>query len=427
MISVSRLRTISFTDRLQTPTAAILIVIIGTTGCVSTPPPQSNFISSSVIDDADPSELTPWLAKVRTAARNDLVLLQMHLGAAAFDSGHLNIAESSLDQVISGIEAVYANDVTAQKARSIWNQEGMKDFKGEPYERAMAYYYRGLLYLLKGDFENARASFKSGALQDAFAEEEQYRCDFALLVLLEGWTSQMLGDHQLATAAYEEVKRLRPDITLPNQNDNVLVLIESGYAPRKVADGLGHSELKYRRGKGFDEQKAFVVTKSEQLNAYPLEDLYFQASTRGGRQVEKILNGHVVFRKTQENIGGVLTSAANGAMHVAQSVQPVMKAGTLMGASAALGLIGAVQMAVAANINPRADVRTWGNLPDAVHVVTYHSDNLDEENLSVRFKSTSGEERSELAKTIKVSALANGSGFGWARSRHAYELVQKSQ
>ena len=48
----------------------------------------------------------------------------------------------------------------------------------------MAYYYRGVLYLRDGDYENARASFKGGMLQDGFAEEEQNRSDFALLSFL---------------------------------------------------------------------------------------------------------------------------------------------------------------------------------------------------------------------------------------------------
>ncbi|MEC8183119.1 MAG: hypothetical protein VX123_13805 [Pseudomonadota bacterium] len=44
-------------------------------------------------------------------------------------------------------------------ARSNFAREDVKDFKGEPFERAMVFYYLGLSYLALGDFENARASF----------------------------------------------------------------------------------------------------------------------------------------------------------------------------------------------------------------------------------------------------------------------------
>ena len=91
----------------------------------------------------------------------------------------------------------------------------MKHFKGEPYERAMSYYYRGLLYMLEEDYENARACFKAGIIQDAFAEENQNRCDFALLLFLEAFCSLKLGDQELAKAALEEMKKLRPDLAHP--------------------------------------------------------------------------------------------------------------------------------------------------------------------------------------------------------------------
>ena len=37
--------------------------------------------------------------------------------------------------------------------------------KGEPYERAMVYYYRGLIFLRNGDYENARAEDERAAVE----------------------------------------------------------------------------------------------------------------------------------------------------------------------------------------------------------------------------------------------------------------------
>ncbi len=39
--------------------------------------------------------------------------------------------------------------------------EGIKVWKGEPFERAMAHYYLGLIYLHKGDYGNAHAAFEN--------------------------------------------------------------------------------------------------------------------------------------------------------------------------------------------------------------------------------------------------------------------------
>ena len=55
-------------------------------------------------------------------------------------------------EALDRIEAVYADNAKAEAARSKFTKENAKDFKGEPYERAMAYYYRGLAYLAEGDY-----------------------------------------------------------------------------------------------------------------------------------------------------------------------------------------------------------------------------------------------------------------------------------
>ncbi|MFP3441488.1 hypothetical protein R0K18_27540, partial [Pantoea sp. SIMBA_133] len=91
----------------------------------------------------------------------------------AYRAGYRQEAKNTLTQARLEIENVYADSDAARKARSIWYEEAEKDFKGEPYERAMVYLYLGLIYLEEGDYGNARASFLAGLLQDAFAEEEQ--------------------------------------------------------------------------------------------------------------------------------------------------------------------------------------------------------------------------------------------------------------
>ena len=315
-----------------------------------------------------PAELHPLYMKVATEGQRNYVLNELQAGLAAMELDKLDLAERSFENALLRIESVYANNAKAAKARSLWYEEGMKDFKGEPYERAMAYYYRGLLYLRRGDFENARACYKAAVLQDAFAEEKQNRCDFALMVFLQGWASQCLGDKDMAAAAYEEVKRLRPDFATPRADHNVLIIVETGTSPRKLADGVGHYVLVYRRGKGFTEKKARVKVAGQTRTMYPMEDIAWQAMTRGGRPVDKILKGQVVFRERSEKIGTILTEVSSNAMLAAPAFHH--STSEVQAVSAALGLIGVAQLVIAQKVNPRADTRYWGNLPDAVHVWT---------------------------------------------------------
>ena len=195
--------------------AAALALVVG--GCAT----SERFKDADVKPDVmvaylqgKPEPLHPHYATLLRQGPRNAVLNHMRTGLAAAELGAGALAAESFDQALASIESVYANTETAEKARSLWNAEAYKDFKGEPYERAMAYYYRGLLYMREGDYENARASFKGGQLQDAFAAEEQNRADFALLTFLEGWASRCAGSEGLAVESFAETRGLRPEALL---------------------------------------------------------------------------------------------------------------------------------------------------------------------------------------------------------------------
>jgi len=377
---------------------------------VEVPPP----VMRSYLHDKPP-RLRPLYARVLRGGGRNLVLNQLQAGLAALEMGEYTLAEESFDKALAGIEVVYANNPQAAKARSLWCEEGMKDFKGEPYERSMAYFYRGLLYLRRGDFENARACFKSGVLQDTFAEESQRRCDFALLIFLEGWCSQCLGDKSLTRAAYAEVKRLRPDFSLPAPEHSTLIIAETGTAPRKVSDGVGHYQLKFRRGKHFSESRVRILVGERGYDAFPMEDIFRQASTRGGRPIDKILEGKVVFRKQHERMATTLTDVSSTAMLAAPAFENATS--DIQAASAALGLIGVAQIAAASRARPEADTRYWRNLPDTIHVLTCRS--ASEQSVQAQFLDDGGRELRELRRYTRTKASGRRHAFAWLRSRSA--------
>ena len=358
--------------------------------------------------------------KATKEGERNFVLNHTQAGLMAFQLKEYDLATQSFDQALLRIESVFSNNERATKARSLWYEEGAKDFKGEPYERAMAYYYRGLLYLLRGDYENARAACKNGVLQDAFAEEEQYRCDFALLIFLEGWVSQCLGDFQTANAAYEEVRKLRPDFVSPKTDDNALLIVETGKSPRKVADGIGHDELKYRRGRHFTENRVQIRIGDQLYPLYPMEDIFWQAATRGGRLVDKILKGKVHFMETQRASGEILSNVATAG--IIASSAPVGDTSALHGVSAALGLISVVQLAISLNVNPRADTRYWNNLPDTIHIITLKTNPASLKS-PIRAELLDAERKviPSLGTEFTLENCGSNQFLGWTRSRSALE------
>ena len=304
-----------------------------------------------------------YMKKLQAEGEQNWVLNQMEIGTRHLWAGNLDAAGAAFTDAIRKIELVYSADPSATKARSIWHEEGSKTFKGEPYERAMAYYYRGLIYLRKGDYENARAAFRQGQLQDAFAEEEQFQSDFAVLMFLEAWASHLNKDNDLRDEALGHLKRVRPNFPGIGDDDDTLVLVETGTAPRKLGDGLDHSYFVYRRGKGFKEDRVRVALGDTQLPLYTVEDVFEQANTRGGRQIDKVLQGKAQFRNTGSNISSTLASTATSFSQMGGS-------STIAGAGAGIAAVAAI---VAFKAKPKADTRFWASLPDRLHVGTFSS------------------------------------------------------
>ena len=331
---------------------------------------QADDKEKSIIN-SKPAYLQPAYTKLVQEGKRNEVLNLLEIGKISLSKGNVDEAEKAFERAIREIETVYADSEQAAKARSLWYEEGSKNFKGEPYERSMAYFYRGIIYLYRNEPDNARASFLSGLMQDAFAEEEQNRSDFALHMFMAGWASQLMGAPDLAQEAFAELKQIRPDFEIPDSSHDTLVLAESGKSPRKLADGLGHYQLVFRRGKKIQDTRISLALNNETFDMYPMEDIFWQASSRGGRPVDAIVEGKAQFMQNAAAFGSGLSEVSNTALAFSGPVSS-----RTSNTMAALSLIGVASLALSANTKPRADTRYWKTLPDLVHVYTYNSSEI---------------------------------------------------
>ena len=118
---------------------------------------------------------------VTNAPPKDKVMWQMITARSALFQKKYDLAEDLLDDVLRSIENRYGKDKEARKSRKLFQDEAGKLFIGEPYERVMAYYYRGILYWMAGQPDNARACFRSAQLQDSDSEKNEFRNDYVLM------------------------------------------------------------------------------------------------------------------------------------------------------------------------------------------------------------------------------------------------------
>ncbi|MGB1006978.1 MAG: hypothetical protein ACPGVX_07360, partial [Thalassobaculaceae bacterium] len=228
-----------------------------------------------------PAVLAPYVETLLAQGPRNAVLNHGRIGFLAFELGRPRLAQAHLENAAEAIETVYADDPAAERARSNFAREDIKDFKGEPFERAMVFYYLGLSYLALGDYQNARASFKAGEYQDSLSQAKKYQADFALLNFLAGWAAQCAGRPAAAAESFAAAARHRPDLAPPAQGANRLILFEAGGGPVKWTAGAHRHLLKTRPGQAPAEPAPTVDQAGTPPALVKAANLYHQASTRG--------------------------------------------------------------------------------------------------------------------------------------------------
>lgn len=315
-----------------------------------------------------------WLKPFALALYRDgewgAVLNLERLGLAAMEKQRFALARKAFDESIARVESIYADDANASKARSVFNQEKVKDFKGEPYERAMLYYYRGLLYAQDGDYQNARASFLAADRHDTLSssEDQAYVGNFGMMKYLAAWASHCDGDKDRGEQLAGEARAIDSKIqAIPPNPANSLILVDTAAGPQKWGDGKYKEILKFKGGDG--QAPAFTLTKGGLPVGAPqwvIGDVNFQATTRGGREIDGIMSGKAKFKDSAGAIGDT-------ALQVGQQAAMV---GALSGNRdmANAGLIGMFAGLIAKGVEqattPAADLRGWEALPGKVVMIS---------------------------------------------------------
>ena len=170
-----------------------------------------------------------------------------------------------------------------------------------------------------------------------------------------------------------DISILKPFIDLEN---NTFLCLEIGRGPLKYQIGqYGQLAVFTVKPHGINAVKIFVDDKEVNTNLLSSNnDVFFQATTRGGREMDSILKGQAKFKQTtaETSLAFIRTSQnmQNQANQMA-STNPNYDASGQYAAAGVIALAGLIIALTSAAANPVADVRHWSLLPGNMVILPF--------------------------------------------------------
>ena len=365
-----------------------VLVLLGT-GCATTAHRPAFARTGDPVLDAQ--------AVIANAPEKDRVLWQYRYGLGALRQGNYAEAQRLFDEALLRVGGVLGGgtDKSAKKSRGYFSEEAKKTFLGEPYERVMAYFYRGILYWMNGEPDNARACFRNAQIQDSDPENREFANDWVLMDYLDGYVSaKYFGDDGADALKRADESFKLGELPPYAKSANTLVFLEFGKGPAKYAGGEYGEQLRIRPGQS-TVKGAWVKVGNKAVRVAPYDDVNYQATTRGGRVMDHILANKAVFKSTTDDIG--TAAIISGAVVGTQTKH----------AEVGLGLVaaGILSKVVAAATTPNADTRTWQNLPGYISFATLELPS-GPHTATIEFTDAAGNVLPSLTKTLNFNVSA---------------------
>jgi len=332
--------------------------------------------------------------QIVTIRSKDRALARMELGLAALRKGDDHEAETHFDKAMGISGGIIANDFKAKLARSYFWDEQTKTYIGEPYERALCFFYRGLLYWKSKEYDNARACFRSAVIHGGQGEEFTPG-DFVLFDYLDGFASYLL--HQEAGDQLKRARNLGGQKALPDFGEaNLYLFFEIGEGPIKVAKGRYDQELRYERPTC--EATGIRFSINGQKMEVPLwDDIVDQASRHGRREMNRILAEKAKLKGESETRANILLSGGT-----------IRKTNWWGTSSTSGNLPGMLSDILSKSTKPRADTRSWGNLPQHL-AFSGQSLPFGSHTLQIEFLNQQGIPLEGLTQSLSINVPEKGS------------------
>ena len=290
----------------------------------------------------------------RNCALNNLMLGSIYLGAGAYGPAMLPLRRAG--KVMERTTTSWGNAFFSSLSR-----EDAKEYKGDPFERVMCHYYRGLLHYRARDYDAALAAFRRAldADKDTMSSDPEATKGLPTIHYLVARCFEMVGEPDTAATHYNRFAAMTKSTVEPG---NVLLVMEWGDGPLKKRSGVSDCMLDIvPRSSGIEMAKVFV-DGVEAAQVRPQVSLAAHAALHSQTKASTI---QIVKGVTKQVVrvlafAGVLTAVllASGNDGRGERVGVGLAAGT--GAALIAGML----------VRAERDVRIWDLLPNDLAVGT---------------------------------------------------------
>ncbi|MBU1862836.1 MAG: hypothetical protein KKH94_04125, partial [Candidatus Omnitrophica bacterium] len=188
-------------------------------------------------------------AKKKKIGRN-YSLPFLHLASASFQGGGYALAEEALSEALPLMERIQED--TSKNIAAIMGTEDNRQYKGDPYERAMAHFYLGLIRYYHGEYDRALALFRRSLVDDmdTNSSQESDLEDFAIVSLMAAKSYALLDEPDNARVMLDKVSSYVTDPSAFTEfrehflTDNFTMLIGDGVGPYKTSVGAGRAAIR---------------------------------------------------------------------------------------------------------------------------------------------------------------------------------------
>ncbi len=328
--------------------------------------------------------------------RNDeqVLLNNARLGMAALAAGDLAEAERALGYSFELLSTAGLN--ADRTTAAIMLYEGVRIWKGEPFEQAMMYHYVATLYAIMGDWENARAASanalfrltdfgayqtpellaRRAAADDEFLDRGYTAVDtnFALGFLMQGIGARLSGAGG-SDAMFDAAVEIDPSLaslaqTLREDAYNTLLIVHYGKGPTKIAYGPANALARFQQQEPLSIAAASLSvqpTSGRGLSVIPVANISRMAMDHRWNNLEDI-------RRAKAAIGEILIGGGAVATYIGIEQHS---------AEVALAGVGAMILGMLTQAGARADTRYLEFLPQSVYLVPLQLDGPGDVRLTI--------------------------------------------